>query len=91
MISQLDKSGERIVGRMEMGVILFYGEGECMEWQRLHCTFTGSIAARLSESKLRQNRGISLGISTDLATRTEIYHRIGSLVLNNPFICAEIR
>jgi hypothetical protein len=39
---------------MAMGVISFYGEGECMEWQRLHCTFTGSIVARLSEgSKVR--------------------------------------
>jgi hypothetical protein len=41
-----DKSGEKIVGSMAMGVISFYGEEECMEWQRLHCTFTGSIVAR---------------------------------------------
>ena len=54
MVSQLDKSGEKIVGSMAMGVISFYGEEECMEWQRLHCTFTGSIVARLSEgSKVR--------------------------------------
>jgi hypothetical protein len=54
VVSQLDKSGEKIVGSMAMGVISFYGEGECMEWQRLHCIFTGSRVARLSEgSKVR--------------------------------------
>jgi hypothetical protein len=93
MVSQLGKSGERIVGCIAMDVISFYGEEECMEWQRLHCTFTGSIVARLSERSKGavKNRSISLGLSIDLTTRREIYHRIGSLVLNNPFICAEIR